>query len=490
MPYEELADFLADAEKAGELVRVETEVDPVLEIGAVTQRLSAAEEGGPAILFERVRGANFPVVTNLLGSAWRLSRALGADSLAAVEQRIEQMLHPPLAEGWLGSLKLLPQLMELTRMPPRRVKTGRSQQVVRIGRDIDLRELPFLQCWPKERAPSVTAAAVFTRHPETGERHVGHCPFSLRGQDALAVHWTPQDVAYRHFEGYRREGRQMPVALVLGGDPVLPLLARAPLPRETDACLLAGYFRGSNVELVKARTTELEVSADADVILEGVIDPAAETEITGPVALSTGFYSLPEETPTMNVTAVTHRSNPVVPAFVPGPPPNEQTWINRGLLHLLRPVVRLFVPEIVDLHCPAAGPDRQFVFVSLRKDYPHAVRKVVHALWGLHGLTRSKCIVVVDAEVDVRNEAAVWFEVGANVHPGRDVFFAEGPASFRDHAAPLPGRGHRMGIDATSKDKTDNHPRSWPEQLRFSRQMKELLEQRWETYGLQRRRNG
>lgn len=486
MAYDDLSDFLTEAEHAGELVRVGIEVDPVLEIAEVTRRVT--ESGGPAILFERVRGTSIPVVTNLLGSERRLSRILNAESLGAVEERIERLLRPEIAEGWLGSLKMLPQLTQLTRLPPKSVKSGRSQQVVRMGRDIDLREFPLLQSWPRENAAALTAGQIISIHPETGQRHVGNCPLTVRGQDQLAIHWTPQDVAFRHFEGYRAERRQMPIAIVLGGDPALRLLASVPLPREADAYLLAGFLRDKNVDLVKARTLELDVPAGADLVIEGRIDTEADPEPAGRVALPGGFYAIPRDCPTVHVTAVTHRSNPVLPATIPSPPPSEQTWIDRGALALLRPIVKLMVPEIVDLHCPASGPQRSHCFVSIQKEYPQQARKVMNALWGLQGFAATKWIVVVDADVDVRDEPLVWFLAGANVHPARDIQFCDGPTDFNDHAAPAAGLGQKIGVDATRKRPDEGHPRDWPDRLEMTRQMQEFVHGRWSEYGFDRGR--
>ena len=483
MAYDDLTDFLAAAEHAGELVRVRTEVDPVLEIAEITVRSSSQPNGGPAILFENVRGRSMPVVTNLLGSERRLSLALRCGSLSEAEQRVEQVLHPELTEGWLGSLKLLPHLAQLTRLPPKIVKTGRSQQVVRMGRDIDLRELPFLQNWPRERTGMVTAGQLVTQHPETGERHVGRCLLSLQGQDSLAVHWTPADVSAVHYNGYRSERRQMPVAVVLGGDPLLTLVASLPLPGQADAYLLAGFLRDKNIELVKARTFDLSVPACADVVIEGLIDTEAALVPVDSVALPTGFYGLKSDVPVLNVSAVTHRSNPVVPVMIPGTPPTEQTWLDRAADRLLRPIVRLFVPEVVDLSRPAVGSGRNYLFVSIRKEFPQQARKVMNALWGLNGYSNQKCVVVVDDDVDVHSESEVWFHVGANMHPGRDVMFCEGPTHFDDHAAPVAGVGHKMGIDATRKWPAEGHHRDWPEPLTMSRQLREMVDRRWSEYG-------
>lgn len=486
MPHDDLSDFLAAAEHHGELLRVSAEVSPALEIAEVTSRLCREPGGGPAVLFENVRGHSLPVVTNLLGGERRIAAALGADSLADVEARIRQLVNPEVEPGLLGSLKLLPQLAQLTSTPAKIVKTGRSQQVVRMGRDIDLRELPFPQCWPRERASVINGGVVITRHPDTGERHVGNFPVTIREQDSLALHWTPQDPAHRHFEGYAAENRQMPVAIVLGGDPATSLLSSLPLPAEADAFALAGFFRNANVELVKARSIDLPVPASADLVIEGLIDPANEPEPHDAVALSTGYYSIPGPCPTLNVTAVTHRSNPVLPARVPGGSPSEQTWLDRAATCLLRPIVQRLHPEITDLHCPSAGTHRSIVFVAIDKRFPHQARKVMHALWGMNGFATTKWIVVVDSDVDIREESSVWFHVAASVHPQRDVVLCDGPADFRDHAAPVAGLGEKIGIDATRKGALEGHPRDWPEPLIMSAPMRELVDRRWSEYGIER----
>lgn len=482
----ELSDFLADAEHHGELLRIAVEVSPALELAEITSRITQRPHGGPAVLFENVRGNPFPIVTNLLGSERRAAAALNATSFDDLEQRLEALLHPEIEPGLLGSLKLLPQLGQLTNLPARIVKTGRSQQVVRMGRDIDLRELPFPQCWPRERAAIITGGLVVTKHPETGERHVGHFPVTVRGQDSLSLHWTPQQMAYRHFEGYKAEQRQMPVAIALGGDPSAALLASMPLPGEADAFALAGFFRQANVELVKARAVDLHVPASADMIIEGLIDPDAAQESHEAVGLANGFYSVSTPCATLDVTAVTHRSNPVLPIRVAGAAPSEQTWLDRAAMALLRPIVKTLLPEIVDLHSPALGTDRSVVFVAIDKRHPHQARKVMNALWGLAGFVTTKWIIVFDSDVEIRDETAAWFHVAGNTHPQRDVMQSEGPGDFRDHAAPVPGLGGKIGIDATRKGALEGHPRDWPEPLAMSAPTRELVDRRWVEYGIDR----
>eukprot|EP00913_Durusdinium_trenchii_P008860 g8326.t1 len=448
-----------------------------------TFALLALEAGGPAVVFEHVRGSVFPAVTNLLGSERRICLALRAESLNEAAGRIARLLRPELPDSFLGSLKLLPQIAQLTKLPPKVVKTGFSQQVVKVGRDVDLRELPIPQSRPLEAGRGITAGQIFTMNPETGVRDVGVAQLSVTGQNTLALHWTPHDDGWRNFRAYQREGRQMPVAIAIGGDPLLTLTASAPLPHDTDECLLAGFLRGSNVELVKARSVPLEVPTNADFIIEGQIDAEAELQMHGPIALPSGFYSEVEPAPLVNVTAMTHRSNPVFPAIVHGVPASEPTQMRAALERLLLPVVQTLVPEIIDFHFPASGASQNVLFVRIRKQYPQQARKVMAALWGMHGFATAKLLVVVDDDVDVRDEGRVWFHVAANVHPGRDTVPFEGPTHFADHAAPTRGIGCKLGLDATRKSPEEGHARQWPEEARMTRQIRDLVDRRWKDYG-------
>ncbi|GAB4136018.1 MAG: menaquinone biosynthesis decarboxylase [Planctomycetaceae bacterium] len=484
MQFNDLADFLATLEDLGELVRVSVEVDPVMEIAELTDRICKTSNGGPAILLENVRGSTFPAVVNLLGNERRIALALRSNSLSETIEKIDRLLHPDLPENWLGSLKLIPQLAQLTKLPPKTVKTAPSQQVVKVGRDVDLRELPLLQNRPLERQPVLTGGQVFTTHPETGIRDVSTAIFSMRDQNSFHIHWNPQENGWKNYVAYRDEGRQMPIAIALGGDPVLSLMASAPLPYETDGCLLAGFFRGTNLELIKGRSVPLEVPASADVVIEGLIDVEAEPVRGEPVALPTGFYSEPEETPVLNVTTVTHRSNPVIPAIVHGVPPGEKNQMDLALERLLLPVVRTFFPEIVDVHRPLTGATSNVLFVRLKKQYPQHARKVMSALLGMNSFATTKFMVAVDADVDIRDESRVWFHVAANTHPGRDTAILEGPAHHWDHASPVRGVGSKLCIDATRKLPEEGHPREWPEEAEMTRRVRELVDRRWQEYGL------
>lgn len=484
--YDNLSSFLSELEGGRDLVRVPVEVDPVLELAEITDRVCrSAGDGGPVLFFERVKGSSLPVIVNLLGSDRRICRALRVKSLDEATQRIAGLFEPELPEDWLDSVKLLPQWTQLTRLPPTSVKSGVCQQVVKMGSDVDLQELPIPTGWPGDAAAAITAGQVYTANLQTGARDMGMFPLEFRDKSSLFVHWNEHEEGFRNYQRYRQQERQMPVAIALGGDPVLTYVANAPLPANTDGCLFAGFLRGSNVELVKCRSIDLEVPAHAEVVIEGLIDTAVEPETAGPLGLFSGFYSLPEPLPIIQVTAVTHRSNPVFPALIAGKPYMEEHWIGRATERMLLPFVRLHVPEIVDFHRPRCGTDRNLLFVSIQKHYPQQARKVINALWGIDGVATTKIVVVVDADVDVHNEEDVWFHVGAHVHPGRDVLFCEGPTHMHDHAAPVRGMGHKLGIDATRKLPEEGHPRPWPEPVRMNQDVQDLVARRWGEYGFE-----
>ncbi|MEX0701840.1 MAG: UbiD family decarboxylase [Planctomycetales bacterium] len=484
MAYDDLGDFLSRLEDDRELVRIAAEVDPVHELAEITARIARAPDGGPAVLFESVAGSEFPVVANLLGCPARLCRLMNAASFDEVAERLAARLKPDVSGSWLDALKMVPQLGRMASAPPRLVKTGACQQVVEMGRDVDLRRLPVPHAWPGESARTITAGQVVTRDPETGGRDVALTPLALRDERSLHVHWDVQQDGWRNFEAHRRGGQQMPVAVALGGDPLLVFAAHAPLPPGADACLLAGLLREKPVELVRCRTAELEVPAAAEIVIEGYVDPAAGLERAGPIAAATGFHSLPEEVPVMHVTAVTRRANPVFPALIRARPPSEEHCLERLAARCLRPFVRMLVPEVVDLHFPPAGAGRNLLFVSVRKRYPHQARKVMNAVWALDALSAAKIVVVVDADADVSDEEEVWFRVGAHAHPGRDVAFWQGATHMADHAAPIRGLGHKLGIDATRKLADEGHSRPWPEELRMSEEVRDRVHRRWGEFGL------
>lgn len=484
MAYDNLSDFINELHDDGELIRISAEVDPVLEIAEITDRVSKSPHGGPALFFENVKGSSLPVAVNLLGSEKRMCRALGVKSFEEVADRIAGLLKPPVPEGWIETLKQVPQRAQLARLPPRMVRTAACQQVLKLGRDVDLGELPVLQCWPFDAGRIITAGQLFTKNPGSEDRNVGMFRVQVKDKNTGVLYWNRHHAAYHTFLEYKKLGTQMPIAVSLGGDPVFACMATAPLPPNTDECLLGGLLRGAPIDLVKCRTIDLEVPASAEIVIEGFVDPTEPWQMHGAFGERTGFYSLAAEFPLFHVTAITQRANPIYPTTLAGKPPMEEYWLHKANERMFLPLVRMFIPELVDYNLPRAGVFRNLCFVRIKKTYPMQARKVMNAIWSLPHLMFSKIVVVVDEEVDVQDEEKVWFHVGANVDLGRDLAFSEGPLDVLDHAAPRCGAGQKIGIDATRKFPEEGHPRPWPEELFMPREVKDYVTARWEQYGL------
>ena len=468
MAFDNLADFIHALEDDGDVVRIADEVDCELELASIVEGHSQ-QTASPAVFFERVKGHSVPVVANLFGTEKRLCRALEVSSFDELADRLLALIQPDIPGSWLESLQLVPKFTSLLKLSPTIVKTAICQQVVKIGQDVDLGELPFPRCWPKEENHAITSAQIVaaTFHADASKATsiASQVPLQVLGRDRLAVHWTVRDQTLRLLEEYRAARRQMPVAIVLGGDPLLAYAASVPLPANTDASAFASFVRQAAVELIPCRTIDLHAPANAEIVIEGMIDPEAEwVEVPG-LGLSTGFYGPPERVPTVQVTGVTQRSNPLLPVTITGLQKSEQLICSRATERLTLPLVKLAVPGLVDIHCPDFGVFRNCVFASIDKTYPGQARQVMNALWGISWFSTMKQIIVVDADVDVHDEQAVLFHSTANMHPGRDVVFSEGPTTMDDHAAPIRGMGHKMGIDGTRKRAEEGHPREWPDVL-------------------------
>lgn len=489
MASDHLADWLAQWHDVRELARVSAEVDAVHEIAAITDRARLIE-GSPALLFEHVRGHSFPVVTNLLGSPRRLASALGVTSFDRLSQRIDDWLSLSLPNGVLDTWKLLPRLAELAQWPPTVVKTGQCQQVVKLGRDVNLAELPALTMWPGDAAPTITSGQLHSQSPRSTEdtddarRTVCVVPLEIRGRDGLLIHGDETSELWSLLAKYRARGQQMPVVVALGGDPVMSLAAWAPLPPRTDALVFAGFLRNRSVELVAARSVPLTVPASAEIVIEGFVDPQAALESAGPISRETGFFGPSESLPLVRVTAITHRANPVFPAMIPGPAPAESQWLDRASERLLLPIARLWIPELVDWRLPFAGACRHIAFASIRKTFAQQPRKVLHALWSLPKIATAKMLVIVDDEVDVRDENAVWSSVAAHADPSRDLVLWDGPADPLDHATSVRSAGRKLGIDATCKWPGESGVSRSAQPLRWTTEIAERLQIRWPEFGL------
>ena len=496
MPVDHLSEFLDMLAESGELVRVSAEVNSHQELAAVARR-AAAQPGSPALLFENVGGNSIPVVVGLFNTEERTCRTLDVDSLQEIADRITALVRPTLPAGWLDALQLAPDLLEATQWPVQVVETAMAQQVVHMGSDVDLGQLPVPVCWGQESLPTLTAAQLMIEERVPSEsrsdypdseptiiRHMSRVPIQIVDQNTVHVYWTPHDAEWQLVEHAAKAGKQLPMAIVLGGDPIVTFAAGAPLPPFVDPLVFAGFLRRKNVGVISGRSVETQVPADAEIVLEGMIDPARAFAEASTISTPTGYYDTHCKAVRVTITAITHRANSVLPVIIPAAPPSEDGWLTHAAERIFLPLVKLTIPELVNLRLPAAGDHRNIAFASIRKSWPQQARKVMNALWGIDRLCNVKMLVVVDENVDIQDDDAVWSAVGANSHPGRDTIFSEGPADMLDHAAPVRGVGHRMGIDATSKSAEEGHPRDWPDALTVDEETAQLVAQRWQNYGI------
>jgi 4-hydroxy-3-polyprenylbenzoate decarboxylase len=473
----DLRDWIALLEREGELVRVSAEVDPHLEITEIVDR--TVKSGGPALLFERLKGSEHPLLINQFGTKRRMCLAFGVDSLDEVGQKLADVLEMQPPEGLREKISGLMKLKSIAGSRPKTVRSGPAHEVVLTGDDVDLDVLPIQTCWPQDAAPFITLPAVITKDPRTGGRNAGMYRMQKIDGRSTFMHWQI------HKDGrmdYLASGGRLEVAVALGLDPITAYTASAPLPKHIDELMLAGFLRGDAVELVKGKTVDLEVPANAEIVLEGYVE-AGDEGTEGPFGDHTGYYTAPEPFPIFHLTAMTMRRDAIYPSIVVGRPPAEDAWLGKATERIFLPAVRMSVPEIVDYDLPVAGAFHNCAIVSIRKTFPGQAQKVMHAIWGLGMLSLTKCVVVVDEWVDVHDYEEVFFRVTANVDPKRDVLLSEGPVDHLDHAPGTQFVGGKMGIDATHK-LPEEGARPWPEEIRMSPEIAELVTRRWAEYGL------
>jgi len=475
-PPADLRAWIALLERDGELVRVAAEVDPYLEITEITDRVVKA--GGPALLFENVKGSPHPLLINQFGSERRMCLAFDAPSLDSVAERLEEVLEMQPPQGLVEKVRGLKKLKSIADSQPKTVRSGPAQEIVLRGDEVNLDLLPIQHCWPGDPAPFITLPAVITHDPHTGGRNVGMYRMQKRDRGSTFMHWQI------HKDGrldYLATDGKLEVAVALGLDPVTAYSASAPLPKHVDELMLAGFLRGEAVELVKGVSVDVDVPARAEIVLEGTIEKGDEG-VEGPFGDHTGYYSPAEPFPIFCVTAMTMRRDAIYPSIVVGKPPAEDAWLGKATERIFLPAIRMSVPEIVDYDLPVAGAFHNCVIVSIRKRFPGHAKKVMHAIWGLGLLSLTKAVVVVDEWVDVHDYEDVFFRVCANVDPKRDVLVSEGPLDHLDHAPTLQFYGGKLGIDATHKG-PDEGAREWPDEIVMSDEIRDLVTRRWAEYG-------
>ena len=524
MAYDDLRSWIAALERAGELKRIHTEVDPILEIAEITDRVSKlqimarANRGadgdgnvpGPALLFENVKGySGSSVLINQFGSSRRMRMALGVASLDEVAERIRGFMDVKSPQGFLDKVKMLPMLAEMGKFFPKTVATGPCKEVIKKD-NFSLLDFPVLQCWPKDAGRFITLPCVVTRDPNTGKRNVGMYRMQIFDEKTAGMHWQRQKVGAEHYRERLRaaastetESRgaavdimartsggsqlseagpsgRMDVAVAIGTDPAVTFSAIVPAPPDVEEYLIAGFLRQKPVELVKCETVDLEVPASSEIVLEGYVK-LDELRTEGPFGDHTGFYSLEDQYPVFHVTCITHRKNPIYATTIVGKPPMEDGWMGKAVERIFLPLMKLTIPELVDINLPLEGVFHNLMIVSIKKSYPGQARKVMNAIWSLGQAMFTKCVVVVDEDVNVQDIGEVTLKALNNIDPERDIQFTLGPVDSLDHASRLPNYGSKMGIDATRKWATEGFARPWPDEILMDEQTRELVDSKWRS---------
>jgi len=554
MPDPTLRDFLHRLEQAGELHRVRAAVSPILEVSRIADLVSKSPApatsrtashtdprfhhlGGKALLFENIQGAEMPLAINVFGSYRRMEMALGCESTGGFEalaRRVEQLVKPQPSAGLIEKVKKGLELAKVASFAPRVVKSGLCREVVKTGDDVNLLKLPIIKCWPHDGDPRkcgydispeqartaagagryITFAGIHTIHPDDAgkppdtprpSRNVGMYRAQLIDRNHTAMHWHLHHDGARHWRAWKHLHQPMPLAIVLGGESVLPYAATAPLPPGISELLFAGFLNNGSIPLVPCETIDLHVPANAEIVIEGYVDtecgpigfnprengidslgPGATYE--GPFGDHTGFYSLPDRYPIFTATAITHRLDPIYPATIVGPPPQEDYYMGKATERIFLPLLKTLIHDIIDYDLPLFGCFHNCAFIKIRKEYPLQARRVMHAVWGAGQMAWTKFIVVVDEHVNVHDHDAVLFHLCANCDPGRDIEIVNGPLDILDHAAPRLGAGHKIGFDATHKipgEEVHGHAvRDFPDYLNMSGDIVELVKARWSEYGL------
>lgn len=480
MPYNSLSEFVQVLEHAGELRRITHPVKAELEIAEIADRVMKA--GGPALLFENVVGKSIPLLINAFGSMKRMAMAFGVNDIEEIAKKISKLIQIQPPRTFKDKIQLAGELIRLAGLPPKIVNDGACHEV--IQREPDLNILPVLTCWPGDAGPFITLPMVFSKDPVKGTRNVGLYRMQVFDARTTGMHWHLHKVGARHFQHQKESAGKMELAVCLGGDPAMIYAATAPLPDQIDEILFAGFLRNKGVKLIKAVTIDVEVPADTDIVIEGYVDPSEPLRREGPFGDHTGFYSLADEYPVFHVTCITHRKNPIYPTTIVGRPPMEDVSLGKTTERLFLPLVRVTLPEIVDMNLPIHGVFHNLAIVSIKKEYPAHARKVMHALWGLGQMMFTKILIVVDHDVNVQDLSEVTWIVGNHIDPKRDMVLLEGPVDVLDHAAPRLGFGSKVGIDATRKWRGEGFEREWPDAITMDEKTKRYIDTIWHKLGI------
>lgn len=486
MAFKDLREFIALLEERGLLKRIKTEVDCELEITEITDRVSKMEgDKNVALLFENVKGYDVPVLMNAFGSYERMAMALGVEKLDDVGDELRQILRLPYisVSRKMDLVSIIPMAKKAINFP-KYVKNAPCQEVIEKDNP-SLDEIPILKCWPDDGGPFVTLPLVFTKNPKTGKRNVGMYRLQKYDSKTTGMHWHIHKNGAENFRDSAEEGaKRIEVAVAIGTDPVLTYAATAPLPRDIDEMVFAGFLRHKSVEMVKCVTVDVEVPAYSEYVLEGYVN-TDEVRREGPFGDHTGYYSLADDYPVFHITCITHRKKPIYAATIVGKPPMEDCYIAKATERIFLPILQQMLPEIVDINMPLEGVFHDCVVVSIKKSYPQQAKKVMQAIWGMGQMMFTKMIIVVDAHVNVQDMKEVWWRVFNNIDAKQDFLMTEGPLDVLDHSSPMAKWGTKVGIDATKTWPEEGHTREWPDEINMSDDIKAQVDKKWKDLGLE-----
>ncbi|MBT6468771.1 MAG: menaquinone biosynthesis decarboxylase [Thaumarchaeota archaeon] len=480
MPIEDIQELVTVLEKNGELKRVKTEVDSDLEIAEILRR--EMYSNGPAILFENVKGFDMPVLGNAFGSMKRLELGLEMTDFTEIGKRITDMTKMDVPSGLLNKIKKLPELSKMTASFPKNEMKGPVTEVTSSNASFD--DLPILKSWPEDAGKFITLGLVATKHPETGVRNLGTYRIQIIDKTHALMHWQKHKRGAQHGEISKDKGEKIPVAIIIGGEPATIFSSIAPVPEGLDKYLFAGITRKEGIKMVKCKTIDLDVPANAEIVLEGYVDPE-DLRDEGPFGDHTGYYTPVEPYPTFTLTGIMRRENPIYVTTVVGKPILEDAYIGKVIERSFLPLIQMFHPEVIDFSMPSAGWFQGFAIVSIKKRYPGQAKKVMMGLWGMGQLSLTKMVVVVDEDINVHDINDVIWAITTRADAARDtVIINNTPTDTLDPASPLVNLGSKMGIDATQKTKEEGYLREIQQQVKVDEKTKDLVDAKWSDYGL------
>ncbi len=487
MKYTDLRDFITYLEKNGELKRISVEVDPILEMTEISDRVLRA--GGPALLFENPKGSDIPVLTNLFGTPERVAMGMGEESVEALREvgkLLAFLKEPEPPKGMKDAWDKMPIFKQVLNMAPKVVNFAACQQTVIEGDAIDLSQYPIQLCWPEDAAPLITWGLVVTKGPHKERQNMGIYRQQVIGKNRVIMRWLSHRGGALDFKEWQQihPGEPFPISVVLGCDPATILAAVTPIPDTLSEYAFAGLLRGSKTELVKCIGNDLQVPATAEIILEGFIYPDDMAD-EGPYGDHTGYYNEIDRFPVFTIERITQRKNPIYHSTYTGRPPDEPAILGVALNEVFVPILQKQFPEITDFYLPPEGCSYRMAVVSMKKQYPGHAKRVMMGVWSfLRQFMYTKFVIVVDDDVNVRDWNDVIWAITTRMDPARDTTLVENtPIDYLDFASPVSGLGSKMGMDATNKlpGETD---REWGRPIERDPDVVKRVDELWESLGL------